>query len=373
MTAARSQPAGVLRAARASDWPRAALVLAAAAIVVGLIDVIAVPVLLREQATDWRAYEGAAQLLAQGGSPYVWTVDPDVRAVTDYPYIYPPPLAAIWGLGLNAPLFAALKAVSLATMIAFVRVASRAPTRPLVLAGGVALAGITLASAGVVHDLILGNVMTLYVAAVALALAMPRSAWAGAPLGAVIAIALKPAIVPFLVWMLLRRRSQFVAAFAAGLATTGLFAVFLGPGVFVDYLVALPKLGGLAQPFTGNLGLSSFSLALAVLAIPLSILWVVVAARLFDAWASAAVAVGMTFLAQPTLGLNYAGLLAPGIVALWLVDRRAAFAMAVTLPVASIVSPPLAGVILAAVATWAGWRARPRAGESPMPDPTSAA
>lgn len=364
---ARSRPAGTIRsAARSPYWPGAALALVAAALVIGLIDVVAVPVLLREQATDWRAYEGASRLLAAGVSPYVWTVDPDVRAVTDYPYIYPPPLAALWGLGLTAPLFAALKVASLATMVAFARVASPTPGRSLAAAGGVALAAITLASAGVLHDLVLGNVMTLYVAAVALVLALPASAWAGAPIGALVAIALKPAIAPFLVWMLLCRRSQFVAAFAAGLVTTGLFAVFLGPGVFVDYLVALPKLGGLAQPFTGNLGLSSFSLLLAAVAIPLSILWVVIAARFLDSWASAAVAVGMTFLAQPTLGLNYAGLLAPGIVALWLVDRRAAFAMAVILPFVSIVSPPLAGVILAVTATVAGRRARARGVGEPV-------
>ena len=336
-------------------WPNAALALLAAALVIAILDAVVVPVLVQEQATDWRAYEEASLLLARGESPYRWTVDPNVRAVTDYPYIYPPPLAAIWGVGLTPALFAALKVAALGAMALFVRVSR--PSSPSTAAiAGAALVGVTLVSPAVLHDLVLGNVMTLYVAAVALALALPRQPLAGAPLGILVAVALKPAIAPFLVWMLLCRRDQFVAAFIAGLATTAVFAVLLGPAVYVDYLVALPKLGNLAEPFSGNLGLASISLALAVVAIPLSIGWVAVAARLLRPWASAAVAVGMTFLAQPTLGLNYAGLLAPGLVALWFVDRRATLALVLALPIAAVISPPLAGVVLAVVATAVGRR-----------------
>jgi hypothetical protein len=356
---------------RPREWPPAALVLIAAALVVALLDVVVVPVLLHEQATDWRAYEGAAEQLARGESPYVWTVDPDVRAVTDYPYIYPPPLAAIWGLGLTAPLLAVLKITSMATLVTFARLVSPRPPQTTVLAAGFALAIITLATPPVLHDLVLGNVMTLYVAGVALVLAFPRSAWVGIPIGVLVAVALKPAIAPFLLWMLLRRRPQFIAAFVAGLATTAIFAVALRPAVYVEYLVALPKLGGLAQPFTGNLGLASISLALAVVAIPISILAVVAAVRILDPWASAAVAVGMMFLAQPTLGLNYGGLLAPGVVALWFVDRRAAFAMAIASPILAVLSPPLAGIVLAATATWAGWRRR-RGAEADVADAPAA-
>ena len=350
-----------------------ALALVVAAIVIGLLDVVAVPVLLREQATDWRAYEGAAELLARGEPLYGWTVDPDIRATTDYPYIYPPPLAAIWGWGLTPMVFAALKVASLTALVAFVGVATtRRPIGGLAVAGGVSLALLTVATPGVVHALILGNVMTLYVAATALVLALPRQAWAGAPLGILVAVALKPAIVPVLVWMLLRRRGQFLAALVGGLVTTAIFAAIVGVGPFIDYLLALPKLGGLAQPFTGNLGLSAISLGLAVVAIPASILYVTVVTRFLDPWASAAVAVGMTFLAQPTLGLNYAGLLVPGVVALWLVRREAAVVLAALLPIVAIVSPPLAGVVLAVTATLVGRRRPDDVGALPEPaDPAA--
>lgn len=369
---ATDQPTGALAAkptdVRAREWPNAALALLAAGLVVAILDAVVVPILVQEQATDWKAYEGAATLLARGASPYVWTADPDVRAITDYPYIYPPPLAAIWGAGLTPALFAALKVVALGAMALLVRVAGPASPAATVAAAA-ALVGVTLASPPVLHDLVLGNVMTLYVAGAALVLALPGQPLAGAPLGILVAVALKPAIAPFLVWMLLRRRDQFVAAFVAGVGTTGVFAVLLGPSVFVDYLVALPRLGNLAEPFTGNLGLASISLVLAVVAIPVSIGWVVLAARSLDPWASAAVAVGMTFLAQPTLGLNYAGLLAPGLVALWFVDRRATLALVVALPVTAVISPPLAGAVLAAVATAVG-RRRPR---TSVPDAAAAA
>ena len=59
----------------------------------------------------------------------------------------------------------------------------------------------------------------------------------------------------------------------------------------------------------------------------------------------------MTQLAQPTIGLNYAVLLIPALVLLGAVDRRLAVAMAVILPLVVILSPILAAVLLAGVAT----------------------
>jgi hypothetical protein len=330
------------------------MTLIAAALVIGIIDVVAVPVILREQATDWRAYDQAAQALRAHEPLYRWTVAEDVRAVTDYPYLYPPPLAAIWGLGLSPALFAILKALSVGTMAAF---AARAPAaRWMQIALGAALVALALATPAVIHDLVLGNVMTLYLSATALVVALPGRRWAAVPLGILVAIALKPAIAPVLLWLLVARRSQFVAALVAGLATTALFALLLGPGVYLDYLAALPKLGGLAQPFTGNLGLSSVSLVVALVAIPLALVWVVWAARALDPWASAAVAVALTLIAQPTLGLNYGVFLVPAVAAMWFVDRRACLVLAVVIPMIALLSPPLAGILVAATATLVGLR-----------------
>jgi hypothetical protein len=340
-------PAG----SRTTAGPNATFALLATALVLLIVDIVVVPVLLREQATDWRAYEGGARLLASGGSLYGWTIDPDVRAITDYPYLYPPPLAAIWGTGFTPELFAVLKIVAVFAVTAFAwterpRAAGFAP-----VAAGLALVGLALASPPVIHDLLLGNVMTLYLGAAALAVALPGRWWAAIPIGIVVAIALKPAIAPFLLWMLFCRRSQFIAALAAGLATTGVFALILGPAIYLEYLAALPKLGGLAQAFSGNLGLSSISSWLAIAAIPFALVWVLWAARARSPFAAAVVAVGACLLAQPTLGLNYGALLIPGVVALWFVNRRAAFGAGIILPIVALLSPPVAGFALAAAAS----------------------
>src|SRR2546428_7209445 len=125
----------------------------------------------------------------------------------------------------------------------------------------VAIASIT--SSPAIHDAALGNVMALFAAAVAVSLA--DRGWGGSgTLGVTCAVALKPALGPYLLWLLVRRRGSFGRAFAAGLATTALFAILLGPGRYLEYLQALPKTAVLAAPFTGNLGLSAISPALAI-------------------------------------------------------------------------------------------------------------
>jgi hypothetical protein len=337
-------------------WPPGALAILLVAIVLVLIDWVAIPVLLQEGATDWRAYEGGAQALAAGTSPYAWTANDDIRAMTAYPYIYPPPLAAIWGVGMTASLFLGLKIASTFAVGAFAVSASRIGAERV--AAGAALVLFALASPPVVHDLVLGNVMSLYLAAVALAFALPRNRLAAIPLGILCAIALKPAVLPVLIWMLLRNRSQFLAAFVGGAATTALFAVLLGPSVDVEYLRALPRLGGLAQPFSGNVGLSSISLGLGLVAIPVALGACIWAARTLEFRASAVFAVAMTQFVQPAIGLNYASMLIPGVILLWFVNRRAALVMGMSLPVVVLVSPPLAGLLLGGAAVVVEWRRR---------------
>jgi hypothetical protein len=351
------------RASRSIDrpWPSGAFALIVVAAVLAIIDIVAVPVLLQEGATDWRAYEGGAQALAAGVSPYAWVANDDIRALTQYPYIYPPPLAAIWGLGLTATIFLGLKVASTTALGAFA-ISSTKAVGPIRVAASAAIVALGVASPPVVHDLVLGNVMTLYLAAVAIALALPGSRLAAIPLGILCAIALKPAALPIILWMLVRNRSQFVAALVAGATTTVLFAALLGPGVYIDYLRAVPRLGGLAQPFSGNVGLSSISIGLALAAIPVALAACVWAARVLDLRAGAVVAVAMTQFAQPAIGLNYASLLIPGVVLLWFVSRKAAFVMGISLPLVTLISPPVAGLLLAGSAVVGGWRQRVAAG-----------
>jgi hypothetical protein len=340
-------------------FPPGSFALLVAILVLGAIDVVAVPVLLREQATDWRAYDEAARAIAAHASLYPWTVSADVRAVTDYPYLYPPPLALLWSLGLTPALYAVLKALSVVTVGAFARRALTGASRSQAGLAALALIALSLASPPVIHDLVLGNVMVLYLAASALVVAFPRRRLAAAPLGVLVAVALKPALAPLLLWLLIRRRAQFVTAFVAGLVATAIALVFVGVGSYVDYLLALPRMGGLAQAFTGNLGLSAVSLPVALAAVPAGLAWTAWSSLRLSDWSAAAVALGMTQLVQPKLGLNYSALLIPAVIALWFVDRRWALVAAVVVPFAALLSPPLGGLLVAAVATVADVRARP--------------
>lgn len=325
-----------------SVLPAGWFALLVAGIVAVAVLVVAGPILLSERTEDWRAYEQAAGRLAAGGPLYVWELaDPS----QEY-YLYPPPMAALWGMGVTWQALLALKVVALAGVGSLV--AGPAPWRP---ASALALIGVTLLSAPVLHDLILGNVMALYVGTVALALSRPG--WLGAaPLGALVAIAAKPAIGPVLLWMLLVRRGQFVRALLVGLASTALFALWVGPGRYIEYLEALPRMAVLAAPFTGNVGTAAISGELALAGVVLAYVWTGIAAWRLEAPASAVVALSMTLLAQPTIGFNYAGLLVPAVVVLWGFHRTAATAHAALLPLVALGSPVVGALALAGTATF---------------------
>src|SRR5438105_15537152 len=163
---------------------------AAVGIVLLLVGVVVAPILMLERAEDWRAYQEAADSLRAGAPLYAWTTFPDIRSFGRHAYLYPPPLAAIWALGFTAQSFVAVKVVAFTAAIWLL---TRSLGAPMLLAAGIALAAVT--SSPAVHDLALGNVMLLFGAAVAVALASPR--WLGsAVLGAVCAVAVEPAIRP---------------------------------------------------------------------------------------------------------------------------------------------------------------------------------
>ena len=76
----------------------------------------------------------------------------------------------------------------------------------------------------------------------------------------------------------------------------------------------------------------------------------VVAARRLGPGRSAAIAIVAGLLAQPTIGFNYAGVLVPAAVILWAEDRPAGFLAFVAIPVAVIVSPLMAALLLIVLA-----------------------
>jgi hypothetical protein len=69
-----------------------------------------------------------------------------------------------------------------------------------------------------------------------------------------------------------------------------------------------------------------------------------------DAGRGAAIAISACLLAQPSIGFNYVGLLIPAVVALWSADRVAGLIAIVAVPIVAVVSPPVASIVVVALA-----------------------
>ena len=303
------------------------------------------PTILREQTRDWIAYEQAADRLTTGAPLYVF----ELATPDDEYYLYPPPTAALWAVAGSPEALLTLKVLALASVGALALVvAPRASTRQKA-ALATALAAAALLAPPDIHDLVLGNVMALYVGAVTVSLARPG--WLGAiPLGLVCAVALKPVIGPYLVWLAIRRRADAGRVIAVGLAVTAVFAALVGPGRYVEYLQALPQMSILVHLPTGNVGLSTVSREVALVGLVLAYAATVWAAMRLDLHRAAAIALAAGLLAQPSIGFNYAGLLMPAVVLLWVADRPAGFIACITVPLVAVVSPPAASVVVIGLA-----------------------
>ena len=303
------------------------------------------PTILLEQTRDWIAYEQAAERLTAAEPLYVF----ELATPDDEYYLYPPPTAALWAAVGSPEALLALKVLALASVGALALVVAPRASTGQKAAIAVALAAAALLAPPDIHDLVLGNVMALYVGAVAVSLARPG--WLGAiPLGLVCAIALKPVIGPYLVWLAIRRRGDAGRVIATGLAVTAVFAALIGPGRYIEYLQALPQMRILVDLPTGNVGLSAVSREVAFLGLVLAYTATVWAAVRLDLHRAAAIAIAAGLLAQPSIGFNYAGLLIPAVVLLWAADRAAGFIACIAVPVVAVVSPPAASVVVIGLA-----------------------
>lgn len=335
------------------------LALATGLMLVVLLGLGLAPTIAREETRDWVAYQQASERLANGQPLYVF----DLASPDDEYYLYPPATAAVWAWfgSPEALLVIKIAALALVGTLALVAVPGRDQVRTR-LAVAIALVAVALVAPPDQHDLVLGNVMALYVGTVALSFALPG--WVGAvPLGVVLSLALKPVVGPYLLWLLLRRRGDLARTAVVAIVVSAVVALAVGPGRYVEYLTALPRMSVLAQLPTGNVGLTTISLPVAIAGVVLAYLATILAARRLGMPRSAAIAIAAGLLAQPTIGFNYVGLLIPAAVILWSADRAAGFVAFVTVPLTAIVSPPLSAAILiglsfAPVSDWLGVRER---------------
>ncbi len=326
---------------RASRWEGPGLVAIAGILLA--ITFVALPVLLREQTRDWIAYEQAAQRLDAGEPLYVW----ELATEDDEYYLYPPGMAAAWAVGGSPELLLLVKVVSLLAAGFLAPLVVRDPSR--LWLGAAAIAAGSLLWAPNLYDLILGNVMALYVGALSVVIA--RRGWLGAvPLAIVLALAAKPAIVPFAIWLVLTRPRDAGRVVVVALAVSAAVAVLYGPGRYLEYLEALPRTSTLATSFTGNVGLITISPLAALVGIVTAIVLAVGAGLRLDVRRGAAIALAAMLLAQPTIGFNYAGLLYPALVLLWGAGRPVgtiAFVLAAPLMLVSSVGAALVVIVLA--------------------------
>ena len=315
------------------------------------------PTLLREQTRDWIAYEQAAQRLESGQPLYVFTLaTPD-----DEYYLYPPLTAAIWAAVGSPTGLLLLKLAALASVgaLAVIVVPAADRRRRWIVAVAIALAAI--AAAPDLHDLILANVMSFYVGAVAVSIARPG--WLGSGiLGVVLAAALKPVIGPYLLWLAVRRRGDFVRTAAVAVGVSALCAIVIGPGRYIEYLTALPKMSILADLPTGNVGLSAISRELALVGVVFAYAVTLTAALRLELYRAAAVAIAAGLLAQPAIGFNYAGLLLPAVVTLWAGDRLAGSMASLAVPIVALISPVIAAFTVVGLAFANPGRRRSQAG-----------
>jgi hypothetical protein len=332
-------------AVRRSPLTDGRLALVAGLTLLAILAIGLAPTILREQTRDWIAYEQAADRLTAGEPLYVF----ELATPDDEYYLYPPPTAAIWSAIGSPEGLLVVKVLALVAVGALMVVVAPGASRRNRWIAFVALAAAALIAAPDIHDLVLGNVMALYVGAVAVSVARPG--WFGSGfLGTVCAVALKPAIGPYLVWLAIRRPRDAVRTLAVGLAVSAAFAVLVGPGRYVEYLAALPRMSVLVGLPSGNVGLASISPALALVGVAFAYVVTVWAGLRLDLGRGAAVGVAACLLAQPSIGFNYAGLLIPAVVALWSADRAAGFVAILAAPIVAVVSPPAASLVVIALA-----------------------
>jgi hypothetical protein len=189
----------------------------------------------------------------------------------------------------------------------------------------------------IVHDLELGNVTVIVIAALAL-LAWRRDAlmW-GVPLGLVLATAPKPGLVPVLVWMILQRPRALLGAGVTAVVALFVGWVALGPAPFSAWWAALRSSPNLVA---GNFALSGLPTAIAVASsLAVVVLTVVALRRGPGPGLVASIACGL--LVSPYTVLYAAGLVVVAVPAAAVSAPRGTLVLALLAPICLVAAFPI--------------------------------
>jgi hypothetical protein len=297
------------------------------------------PTIFAEGMRDWAAYRDAGQRLAAGAPIYV-------SSAGVYLFDYPPATAAIWSIGLTPATWLLAKIVALVALAAVIG-------WPL----GIPAVVLLLMTPSLEHDLVLGNFTTFYCLALSWSALRPGRTGSIA-LGLLLAIAMKPVIGPYLLWLLLVRRSDLGwVVLTAGVASA-IVSIMIGPGIYIDYIVTLPRATSLASAWPGNIGLASISPLLGTVGVAASYVVAIVAARRH----SLPLVIGALMFAQPSYGVAYGLLLVPAVVIIYRERQALGITLAAALPALLwLTYAPVAGLVtlLAGMAAPAGTRRPP--------------
>ncbi len=199
---------------------------------------------------DLRLILDAGARLTAGADPYA-----------DPRFLYPP-LAAVVGEPL-APLpfdvvsitYASAKIVIAGLCVA--RLTQQWRPGPRVLA----MLGLVLCLP-FLHDVMVGNVNVVLVAAAMPAVLGSSRARNGILLGVVAAIFAKPLLLPIFLWLLVWRRATFAGAVVGGVTASLVGLIAAGPATYLAWLGALAAGTRYAAPFAGNHGVTAIAPAL---------------------------------------------------------------------------------------------------------------
>ena len=177
---------------------------------------------------DATAYRRGAEALAAG------TYDKD--------FLYSP-LAALLATPLTWLPVAAAAALMTAIGVAALGIGVAAETRGMARIDRALVAIAAFGFLPVVNELLLGQITLLFAAALWPIVRRPDSRRNGIAFGIAMALAPKPALLPVLLWMLLRRRQALLGVVVAGAATALVGLLVCGVDAHLNWLEVLTRAG----------------------------------------------------------------------------------------------------------------------------------
>jgi hypothetical protein len=179
------------------------------------------------------------------------------------------------------------------------------------------------------YDLILGNVTSVVIAAVALVSWRADRPRNGALLGLVVAAAPKPGLIPVLVWMLVFHRRALLGAGVTAAAASLVCVGLVGIDPYLAWFRVIRSPDYLSSPMAGNFALSSLPLPWSVL-LSVAAIGLALAALRKGPWPGLAAAICLGLLVSPYTLAYAAGVLLVVVPALVACSPLAATALALT-------------------------------------------